>query len=73
MSVKLDQARIGDIVEVTGHKVGEGRRSGEILELLGEPSHPHFRVRWADETESIFYPSNDATIHSPRRARTAAQ
>lgn len=73
VSVELDRARIGDIVEVTGHKVGEARRSGEILELLGEPSHPHFRVRWADETESIFYPSSDATIRLPHRANTAAR
>jgi Domain of unknown function (DUF1918) len=62
MSVRLDQAKIGDIVEVTGHQVGDARRSGEIVEILGEQSHPHFRVSWADGTETIFYPSTDATI-----------
>ena len=65
MSTKLDQAKVGHIVEVTGHQVGEARRSGEIIELLGEESHPHLRVRWADGTESGFYPSTDATIRPP--------
>jgi hypothetical protein len=67
---KLDQAKVGDIVEVTGHQVGEGRRTGEIVEVLGDSSRPHFRVRWADGVESIFYPSTDATIRSPRRAKS---
>ena len=69
--VKLEQAKVGDIVEVAGHQVGEARRSGEIVEILGDTSHPHFNVRWADGTESIFYPSTDAAIRSPRTAKAA--
>jgi hypothetical protein len=40
--------------------------------LLGEPDHRHFRVRWDDGHESLFYPSSDATFaHSThRRAST---
>jgi hypothetical protein len=71
VSLKLNQAKVGDIVEVTGHQVGEARRSGEILELLGEESHAHFRVRWADGTESIFYPSSDASVRPPSEANAA--
>ncbi len=56
-------ARSGDVVEVGGHSVHESRRLGEIVEVLGEPDHPHFRVRWDDGRETIFYPSSDATIH----------
>ena len=52
----------GDIVVVAGHRVGEAERSGEILEVLGEASHPHYRVRWDDGHESLYYPSSDSTV-----------
>ncbi len=62
------KTRVGDVVVVEGHRVGEGRRIGEILEVLGEPGHEHYRVRWDDEHESVFYPSSDAVIqHSKQR------
>ena len=64
----------GDVVEVHGHRVGEPARLGEVLEVLGEPGHEHYRVRWEDGHESIFYPSSDATVRprstaGGRRAR----
>lgn len=63
---------VGDIVVISGHRVGESERTGEILELLGEPGHQRFRIRWYDGHESVFYPGSDATFrHSPhRRAST---
>lgn len=61
------EARVGDLVVVEGHRVGEGRRIGEILEILGDPGHVHYRVRWEDDHESVFYPSNDAIIKPARR------
>jgi hypothetical protein len=57
----------GDVVEITGHRVGDAPRSGEIVEVLGAPGHVHFRVRWEDGHESIFWPSSDAVIRSGRR------
>jgi hypothetical protein len=59
----------GDVVIVEGHRVGEGRRIGEILEVLGEAGHQHYRVRWDDDRESVFYPSSDAVIHHSTRRR----
>src|SRR5262249_27945123 len=56
----------GDLIEITGHRVGDQPRSGEILEILGDPGEPHFRVRWEDGHESIFYPGNDAVVRRPR-------
>jgi hypothetical protein len=50
------------LVIVEGHRVGESRRVGEILELLGEAGHEHYRVHWDDDHESVFYPSSDSTI-----------
>jgi len=62
------RASPGDVVVVEGHKVGDSRRLGEILEVHGEPGHEHYRVRWDDGRETVFYPSSDASIR-PRGAR----
>ena len=51
-----------DVIVIAGHRVGESQRIGEILEVLGEGSHEHYRVRWDDGRESVFYPSSDASI-----------
>jgi hypothetical protein len=56
------QGRIGDLVVIEERRVGQSRRIGEILEVLGEPGHAHYRVRWEAGNETVFYPSNDATI-----------
>jgi hypothetical protein len=63
------KTRPGDIISVTGHSVGERPREGEILEVLGETGHIHYRVRWEDGHESIFYPSSDAHIRPAVHAR----
>jgi hypothetical protein len=52
-------------ITVAGHRVGDRRRTGEILETLGEPGHEHYRVRWEDGSETVFYPSSDAVISRP--------
>jgi Ala-tRNA(Pro) deacylase len=62
----------GDVLEISPHRVGEGSRLGEILEVLGVPNHPRFRIRWEDGHESIFSPSSDTVIRprrSPERGR----
>lgn len=60
---RMDDARAGNVIVVEARHVGEPRRTGEILEVLGEAGHRHFAVRWDDGHESIFYPSSDATVH----------
>jgi hypothetical protein len=62
------QAAVGDLLVVTSHHIGEAERLAEIVEVLGEPSHPRFRVRWEDGHETIIYPGSDATVR-PRRRR----
>ena len=59
----------GDLVIVEGHRIGESRRIGEILERLGEAGHEHYRVRWDDGHESVFYPSSDSTIQKAERKK----
>jgi hypothetical protein len=70
----IDQLRVspGDVVLVHGHRVGEAARRGEILEVLGVPGHEHYRVRWDDDRESVFYPSSDAVFQpgAPRKERS---
>ena len=71
-TVDHSRATPGDVVLVHGHRVGDAKRSGEILEVLGEPGHEHYLVRWDDGRESVFYPSSDAVIQSktPRLKET---
>ncbi len=69
-SGKESRAEAGDVIVIEGHHLGESRRTGEILEVLGEPGYEHYLVRWDDGRETVFYPSSDATIrrHSADRA-----
>ena len=60
---------VGDLIEITGHSVGDAPRAGEITEVLGEPGHEHFRVRWEDGHESINFPADDAVIRRPKARR----
>jgi len=70
-TVRGKPVRVGDEIEITGHAVGDAPRTAEILEILGEPGHERFRVRWEDGHESIFFPAEDAVIRRPRQRRKA--
>jgi hypothetical protein len=52
----------GDRLVLEAPKVGLTQRLGEIVEVLGEPGHEHYRVRWEDGSETIVYPSSDAKV-----------
>jgi hypothetical protein len=56
------EAREGDRLVVEGAKVGQTPRSGEILEVVTGPQGQHYRVRWDDGHETIFFPSSDARV-----------
>jgi hypothetical protein len=66
---KTPNTSVGAVIEVHEHRLGEKPRTGEILEVLGESGHEHYRVRWDDGHESIFYPGGDATIRQAKTAR----
>jgi hypothetical protein len=61
-STTEQRARAGDLIVIHGHRLGESTRTAEILEVLGEPGHEQYRVRWEDDRETIYYPGDDATI-----------
>lgn len=63
MEAKELQGVKDDRIIVRAHRVGESPRTGVVLEVLGQPDHVHYRVRWdEDGHESIFTPSSDATF-----------
>ena len=69
--VRPELAEAGDWIEVEGTG-GAGPRRGEIREVLGIGRHLHFLVSWADEHESLFYPSERGCIvHQPAQRRPA--
>ena len=62
----VERARAGDILVVDGHRVGDAKRTGKILEVLPADGSEHYRVLWEDGHESIVYPSSDATVKPGR-------
>ncbi|MBI5105467.1 MAG: DUF1918 domain-containing protein [Solirubrobacterales bacterium] len=54
-------ARVGDRLETRGLH-GQAARSGEILEVVGEPGHHRYRVRWDDGHESIVFPADGVSV-----------
>ena len=55
-------ADAGNRIVVESAHVGQGRREGEILEVLADKGTEHYRVRWDDGHESIYFPSSDARV-----------
>jgi hypothetical protein len=64
-------ARVGDEVSIESHKLRGARRSGVIVELLGSPEHPYYRVRWHDGRETVFHPGSDAQLRPKNGGRPA--
>ena len=62
------QARPGDVVVVHGRTTGDPGRTGVILEVLDAASgHEHYRVRWDEEHETLYWPGSDATVRPRTR------
>ncbi len=64
------EARRGDRVIVEGNKVGQARRSGQILDVMKAREGQHYRVRWDDGHETVFYPGADARIDRSKTTRS---
>jgi hypothetical protein len=61
-------AKVGDEIVVDGLRTGDPPREGEILEILERGGVVHYRVRWDDGHETVFYPGSNA--HVVRLGRT---
>ena len=67
---RAPRARVGDLVIVHGHRLGEPSRMGEILDVLGGPEHEHYRVQWEDGHTSTLSPAAGcARIEQKKRPR----
>jgi hypothetical protein len=66
------EAQVGDRIIVEGSKVGQRRRDGEIVEVIDVPGPRHYRVRWSDGHECIFFPSSDARVVAEKPQPKAA-
>lgn len=64
------EAREGDRVIVEGNKVGQARRSGKIVDVMKAREAQHYRVRWDDGHETVFYPGADARIDRSRPSQS---
>lgn len=58
------RAKTGDHIVVETTKLDAARRHGDVLEVLGSGENEHYRVRWQDGHESIYYPGPDAHLSS---------
>ena len=57
------EAHVGDHLVVEGTKVGQGRRRGEVLEILQGAGGPRLRVRWDDTAhETVLAPGPDTHV-----------
>lgn len=56
-------AHVGDELIIEGHRVGEPRRRGEVVEVRGQNGGPPYRVRW-DETgrTTLLFPGPDCVV-----------
>ena len=61
------RAHPGDWLEVRAID-GRPPRRGQIVAVLGAPGHEHYRVRWDEEHESVFYPADGVAV-IPRRPK----
>ncbi len=57
------KAKVGDMIVIKGHRVGEPDREGEVLEVHGDDGAPPWVVRWDDGPgEHTFFPGPDAEV-----------
>jgi hypothetical protein len=53
----------GDRIIITGHRVGEPDRDGQILEVRGPDGAPPYLVRWSsDGRVGLLFPGSDARV-----------
>ena len=55
------RVRKGDWIEVSGLP-GRPARRGRVMEILGEGEHVHYRVRWDEQHESLFFPTEGVHV-----------
>ena len=49
-------ARQGDQIVIDTTTLDALRRHGEVIEVIGQGKREHYRIRWQDGHESIYFP-----------------
>lgn len=56
-------AKTGDLIVIESRHVGQPCRQGEVIEvMLRDGGQEHYRVRWNDGHETIYFPSSDCHV-----------
>jgi hypothetical protein len=55
-------AKPGDRIVIETTTLDAQRRSGDVVEVIGQGEREHYRVRWLDGHESVFFPGPDARV-----------
>jgi hypothetical protein len=55
-------AKVGDEIVVDAVHTGDPKREGEILEVDVRDGVVHYRVRWDDGHETIFFPGSTTHV-----------
>ena len=56
------QAEVGDHIVIETVTLDSPRRHGEVVEVIGQADRRHYRVRWQDGHESVYFPGPDARV-----------
>jgi hypothetical protein len=56
------EANVGDEIVVDGVRTGDLPRKAEILEILNVGDVVHYRIRWDDGQEALFYPGSTTHV-----------
>jgi len=56
------QAKVGDHIVIETAILDAARRHGEVIEVIGQEERLHYRVRWQDGHESVYFPGPDARV-----------
>ena len=55
-------ANRGDQIVIETVTLDTPRRRGEVVEVIGQGEREHYRVRWQDGHESVYFPGPDARV-----------
>ena len=55
-------AECGDQIVIETSTLAAPLRRGEVVEVIGQGEHEHYRMRWEDGHESVYFPGPDAHV-----------
>jgi hypothetical protein len=56
------RARQADQIVIDTTTLDGLRRRGQVIEVIGQGEREHYRIRWQDGHESVYFPGPDARV-----------